>query len=521
MKLRRTWVLVCILSLLAGALTLFPYLLAPRLAGLAAFNGFLINPLDGFSYLAKMRQGAEGAWTFTLPYAPEPGSGVFLYVYYLALGHLAAGLNLSLITVFHAARTLNAVGMFVLAFAFYRRILNDERMAWYAFLLTLVGSGLGWLSIAAGFETSDLSIPESIPFLTAYTNAHFPLVGAAILGAMLAVLGRGSLAGRTVVAVLCGVCIAVVLPFSILTPTVALALWIGWEIILTKPVALWKLWRAQRGRLLPFFGFLLGAAPWLLYDLWVVRIHPVIAAWTAQNQTPSPNPLSYILGYGLILGMAVVGVVRGKPHRTHAGRLLLAWAVSNALLLYAPIGLQRRLSLGLFFPIAALAAVGLRCLSARSSRMRTVFILLLVLSIPSNLVVIGAGLAGVAGSEAMVTYAEGELDAYRWLAKNAVPDALVLSALETGNRIPAFVDIRVVYGHPFETPDAESQEDLVASLYAWQGDEADAIRHLREAGVTHVVYGPFERNLGEPGWLRALMVVYDGEEVDVYEVSGP
>jgi hypothetical protein len=521
MKSRRTWALVGGSSLLAGALTLVPYLLAQRLAQPVVFNGFLINPLDGFSYLAKMRQGAAGAWTFTLPYAPDPGPGVVLYVYYNFLGHIASWFNLPLITVFHAVRALNAAGMFVLAYAFSRRILNDERMAWHAYLLTLVGSGLGWLAVAVGFETSDLVIPESIPFLTAYTNAHFPLIAGAILGVMLTVLGKGKLALRTLVAVLCGGCIAAVLPFSILTPAVALALWIGWEIVQSRSKALRDIWREQRTRLIPFFGFLLGAAPWLLYDLWVVRVHPVIAAWTAQNRTPSPGPLSYILGYGLILVMAIVGVVRGKPHRTPAGRLLLAWAVSNALLLYAPISLQRRLSLGLFFPIAALAALGLAHIERAPARARTIAIALLVLSIPSNLVVIGAGLAGVAGGEPMVTYAAGELGAYEWLAENAEPGALVLSALETGNRIPAHADVSVVYGHPFETPDAQAQEDLVEALYTWQAEDEGALRSLSQTGVAYVIYGPFERKLGEPAWLRGLTVVYDAGEVEIYEASGP
>ena len=52
------------------------------------FGGFLLNPLDGNSYLAKMQQGASGSWRFTLPFTPEPGEGAYLFLFYLALGHL-------------------------------------------------------------------------------------------------------------------------------------------------------------------------------------------------------------------------------------------------------------------------------------------------------------------------------------------------------------------------------------------------------------------------------------------------
>ena len=59
------------------------------------YTGFLTNPEDGHSYLAKMRQGQRGQWRFTLPYTAEPHEGEFLFTYYVALGHLArvAGLH--------------------------------------------------------------------------------------------------------------------------------------------------------------------------------------------------------------------------------------------------------------------------------------------------------------------------------------------------------------------------------------------------------------------------------------------
>jgi hypothetical protein len=39
------------------------------------FGGFFAKPIDGNSYLAKMRQGYSGNWLFVLPYTAEPGAG--------------------------------------------------------------------------------------------------------------------------------------------------------------------------------------------------------------------------------------------------------------------------------------------------------------------------------------------------------------------------------------------------------------------------------------------------------------
>src|SRR3990172_1560601 len=77
------------LSAVALLLINLPYLAAPQLIpSQSTFNGFLLNPTDGYSYLAKMRQGASGPLEFRLPYGPEPGDGAMLFVYYLLLGRL-------------------------------------------------------------------------------------------------------------------------------------------------------------------------------------------------------------------------------------------------------------------------------------------------------------------------------------------------------------------------------------------------------------------------------------------------
>ncbi len=35
------------------------------------FGGFLLNPIDGNTYLAKMYQGWQGSWRFSLPFTVE------------------------------------------------------------------------------------------------------------------------------------------------------------------------------------------------------------------------------------------------------------------------------------------------------------------------------------------------------------------------------------------------------------------------------------------------------------------
>lgn len=510
------------LSLALSVITLIPYLYAQQLAEPAIFTGFLINPIDGFSYLAKMRQGAEGAWLFQLPYAPEPGSGAFVFVFFLFLGRVAGWMGVPLLTVFHATRILAVACMGMVTFLFFRLVLPGGRVRWIATILALFGSGLGWMALSVGIQASDLSIPESIPFLLAYSNAHFPLAAALMLGGVLLVLSDGRVELRVLSGLACGVLLGLVQPFSVFSLAVFLGVWLVWEMRQGgREGGAASLWANYKSRILPFLALMLGALPWLVYDFWLTQTHPALSAWSLQNKTPSPPLISYIFGYGLILLLAVIGTYIKKPYRSSHGRLLVAWVVSNAVLLYAPFNLQRRLTLGLFFPLAGLAALGIDHLVKRRRRLIPVLLVVLLFSVPSNLLVMSAGLTGVSRGEPAVVHSRDEINAYEWLKENAPSGALVLAAPDTGNRLPAFANLRVLYGHPFETPDAETQEALVRSLYASTAGIEEANLLLNSQGVDYIFFGERERELGEPPWLEKLPQVFQSGKVEIHEVVRP
>jgi hypothetical protein len=517
---RRAWLLALGLSLAAVLSTLLPYVLAVRLAHPAVFGGFLINPTDGYSYLAKMRQGWQGSWLFQLPYTAEPGEGAFIFVYHLFLGQLARMFQLPLLSVYHAARLCASLAMYLLAFVFFKQVLPDRRSHWIAYLLTLFGSGLGWMGLFFGLTPSDLTIPESIPFLTAYTNAHFPLAAAAVLGIAICALRPGRALPRALGAFFGAAVLAAVLPFSALGMAVVFVAWPIWEILRAARQG-FNSWKGDLASpLAPVLGFFLGVAPWGAYDLWVQSQHPALRAWTAQNITPSPPPTHYLLGFGLVLALAVAGAAFARPHKTTSGRFLLTWVVATGLMLYAPFPLQRRLSLGVFFPLAGLAALGFRSLFGRTRRSRTALIILLLLSLPSNILVVTTGVASIEQKQPLMVLSRSELAAYHWVRNNLPEDALVLAAPQSGNRLPAFAAVRVLVGHPFETPHVEAQREIVRELYASEQSIQGVQERLDRLGVDAVFYGPRERELGEAGWLMSLSPAFDEGHVRIYWLAG-
>lgn len=512
-----------ILSILIAILTLLPYLVAQQITRPGdVFSGFLLNPIDGFSYLAKMRQGEQGGWLFELPYAAEPGAGSFLFVFYLFLGHLSRVTNISAIILFHLVRVIAGATLFITVFFFLKMFLVERVLRWMAYGLILVGSGLGWIAIPFNILASDLAIPESIPFLSAYANPHFPIAATLFLLLIMMTLSSKSISlTRIGAAIFFSTLLALIQPFVILTLGVILSGWVLWEAVFRSQATSGnERKRISGGVLSTALGLGIGAMPVLVYDVVLTLRHPAIAAWNAQNLTPSPPPVHYLLGFGSVFLLAVFAVAKRKTLPTKEDRLLIIWVLLQALLLYAPLGLQRRLSLGLFFPLAVLAIRGLHGIFS-GRRIRLAFMVVLALSIPSNLIVVGSGLVGVQAEDGALVLSEDEQKAYGWFYNYAAPDALVLAGPVSGNRIPAYAKLRVMYGHPFETPDADVQLALLEQLFSTQESGSQGLKSLAALKIDYVLYGPREREIGQPLWIDELKLVSENGEYFIYENISP
>jgi hypothetical protein len=509
-------------SILVALLTLVPYVIANFLVEpTGVFSGFLINPKDGFSYLAKIRQGYEGQWLFHLPYTVKPGEGTFIFVYFLFLGHLSRWLGIPAIYLYHLVRVLGSVLMFSTAFLLIARFVKNQFPRWWAFSIILLGGGLGWLALPFGLLASDLWIVESIPFLTAYANAHFPLATGLFLILVLFMLSNnGSILIRMASIFLVSTLLAAIQPFTMITLLIFLSLWLLWETWIESKNHE-SMENGIRKKWLAFLAIIIGASPWVIYDYWITLQHTEIAAWNAQNITPSPPMIDYLFGFGCVLAIAIFGLLRGTFKNSRALRLLMVWVVAQAFLLYAPFGLQRRLSMGLYFPLVIMAVLTLNELIKNKRKLRFAFLLLLLLSIPSNLVVIGSGIAGVMKMDPMVVLDRSELEAYQWLSSNADQGKIVLAGPRAGNRIPAFANLRVFYGHPFETTNAEQQKLFVEHAYTSGGLNDGKLEELMQLHVSYVFYGPEERESGQPRWLESTERIFHSGNYSVYEIPRP
>jgi hypothetical protein len=230
-----------------------------------------------------------------------------------------------------------------------------------------------------------------------------------------------------------------------------------------------------------------------------------------QNQTPSPPPWDYAVGYGIVLLLAVVGGWRAMQRRRGSDLFLLTWTLCTVALLYIPFSLQRRLVLGLIVPIGGLATTGWYALPAgRRPHSAMVWITASL----TNVFLLGMSIAmAVTGNRALFM-TQDEHQALLWLTREAPHDALIAASPETGLYIPAWSGQRVYYGHRFETTNADLRRAQVEQFFA-TGD-VTTLPYRPD----YVFYGPREQGLRAGAWIPdgQWQAVYNEGTVAIYAV---
>ncbi len=464
----REFSLVVALALVVLLVINLPYALAYQAGG---FAGILVAPADGYSYLAKVRQGYAGSWLFTLPYTAEPGPGAFLFTFYLALGHLARWTGFGVELTYHLAR-LGAGFLFLMtAYHFIANFMADMRGRLLTWLIFVASSGLGWLVVLTGGPVpADMWITESIPFLSLYANAHFPLGWALVLWIFQwtwpALAGDGTPPRwRLPLAGLATVLLAEVYPMILIVVVAVLA---GGAALLT-----WRKRQWVPADWLPLAVVSTCAAPRLALTAWLLSQLPILAAGSPGGQAAqlTPPPGEALMWGGVILALAVAGLARvGRASVSAVGPLvprehLLIWIVIGLSALYAPLDTQRRLSLGLWMPLTVVAVDLLRDgiwpHLPRIARPLLVGALALCVGV-SNVLVWVAGLGAALTRSNTVFLTPAEVAAIDRLPAGAV----VLADPYLGGVIPARSGARVVYGHPFETVGGERVLAQVEGVFA-------------------------------------------------------
>ena len=528
---RREWGFVLAVGILALAIPSIPYAIgAVRVTEGRVFGGFVFALEDCYSYLAKMRQGAEGAWLFHIAYTSEPHMGTFFFPFHLILGKVAAlvpfgNLTTRMVWVYHAARWVFGLGLLLTVYRFLAAFTERVTVRRVAWLMVTFGAGLGWLFVALGqsdwrgFPPLDFILPEGFTFLVLYAFPHIALGRTLLLWGILFLLKAWGTkqqisnikfqiprVGWAALAGLSWLLMGLIVPFYV--PVAWAVMGAAWLVLCVRQRCI--VWREA---LLAAVSVLISA-PVVGYSLWVFNSDPVYKVWSAQNLILSPHPLHYLAAYGVPLLLAAFAV-RDAWRSERAAWLALAWVGVVPFLVYLPFNLQRRLVEGVQVPLSLLAAWGLGQISSLKSqvpslrRWLVVGVVLLILSLTNVILVAGNTLVLRWHSEPIYRDA-AEIAALDWLSDRVESDDVVLASYETGNYLPARVWARVFVGHGPETVRFGEKKALMARFFYAATDDFWRQELLEEYGVDYVFWGPAERQVGDfdPQTVAYLREIY-------------
>jgi hypothetical protein len=507
MQAKLRYFIVASLALLAVSV---PFVFAFQYAhSETVFGGFLLNPIDGNTYLAKMQQGFRGEWKFVLPYTAEKSSGAYLFLFYLLLGHISRLINISLVSLFHAVRLIGSIFLLYSIWKFVSQMFDGDKQ-FYAFVIMGLGSGLGWLAVLGGNITSDFWVAEAYPFLSMYTTPHFSIG----LGLMIMTLIKSK--RDFISSALIGLTLAILQPFSVVILLLVLILLSIIELIDKEKIDLTRILNSEYIK--KAFGISLFGLPLLLYQYLSIQSDPLLAIWNFQNQTPTPSVFDLLISFSPALFLSVFGIK--AAWKTTSGRVLLVWGISSIILIFVPWNLSRRFLTGFYVPVGGLAVFGLDNLFQKYRySLKTGFIILLILIVPTNIIVLFSGIQAIIQYDQNIFYSSELEECFSWMEENIKPDALILAEERIGLLIPSQTGRRVIYGHPFETANAQQELLFVNDFFSKLRQGTLQLNSLYDRDIDYLLITDPELHTDILGDFDSMKTVYQSMGIYLYQIS--
>lgn len=522
--------------------TTLPYIAAAlRTPSGYVFTGVLTAYDDTFSYFGWMRLGADGHVLMCDPFTSEPQPCQFFLPLWYVLGLVTRITHIPIALTFHAARLLAALLLLIVARSVAGSVMRSRTRVRYSLWLYALSGGFGWLVYAlknranlfggvAMSGSADLNLPEAIAFRSVFSQVHFAVGTALVCGAIKLFFSalvqkspRRALIAGALVSLL-----AVVHPYM-----VVVVCGVSGVALVGSP------WLEDRAKVRVNYystvraavAFSAGAVPGVAYLFYLNRSNVVLREWLRITDTFSPPPWEYVLGFGIVGILAVGGFRLMWSARVPQGRLLLIWALVQAVLLYAPTSIQRRFVEGLQLPLSIAASFALFWIARRSfkglaaARRRKLFLggAIAFASLTNVGFVIGQMTAPGAGrmSADRREYLDADLiGAFDWLRTNSEPDATLFSAYLTGNVAPSMTGLKVFLGHYAQTLRSDEKGALVTAFYTNTMSDQAARNLFTGHRVRYIVYGQFERTMSSsfipPRWLK---LAYRIGDVEIFEVT--
>ncbi len=461
------------------------------------FNGFVIGVDDGNTYIAKMLRGSEGDWLFRTPYTSELQNGSLSYLPYILIGKLAGGpaIHDQLLALFHLFRAFGITIFIWGTNKFLTCFIADNYFRRWAMVFITFAGGLGWIIPLLGKSEwwgrmpLEFYSPETFGFLSIFTLPHLAFGRGLLLYGLAKVITFFD--DNSKVSTLFYASAAFFLAGFFQPIYSALGIMLSSLIMLVK----WKKNKDKSPTKSVRQGIYLFICPglWVIYYLVLSKFDHFFRAWTNQNVITSPNPLHYLLAYGILAAVIIISLVK-DPEIFKDGNIqfLLLWIIILPILAYFPSNLQRRLPDGIWTSFVVLAAIGLGKIEKEKSKVMISQIILLI-SLPASLILYAGTIFSVLKPTSPLFVRQDKLDFIQSVYDND-PNAVIISDFRTSNEIPAYFPLRMINGHG---PEATLRPKLEMAFKEFVIDSTSLYEIAKELGANWIIED-FASNLGFP-----------------------
>ena len=477
------------------------------------FSGLVFNPIDGYSYLAKMQQGEAGAWAFDLPYSPLPNNEIYIFTLYALFGHISRILGLSIPFIYHFFRILFAILLFFSLQELLSNFFKIEDLYYKgAFISLLFGGGLGWIYFLSGKLPIDFWVAESFIFLSSFSNPHFVL-SLLIMSILLTFIIRNQFGIKfAIIIFILSVILASISPFAAIM--IGLIFWIN--IILDREFIKEKL-----------FNLAVFSSPAVaigFYQYLTIRTDPVLNNWNSQNITQTPSIINLLFSFSpFIIGILILVITlwKKKTILEKSTYLFLSWIVFALIMVFIPFNLQRRFLVGIYLPVVIVFWVLLREYFSTNKKIKVKWInfVLIGMALPSNLLLFSGSVNAINHHDPIFFINENIVKAIKFLETNAEEESVILANEENGLIIPALARFKVVYGHPFESINAEETRIFVSDF--WMNKLSDEqSRNFLETNNVDFIFCEYVNNINNcPTITQALYLIYNADNIAIFQVE--
>ncbi len=479
---------------------------------------------DEFSYFAWIKQAVDGSYLFQILFTTEAHSAYVFHPVFLLLGIAQKVTTIPLAVLWYIARILSNLFLLYTLYVLIKHFITSMPTRIIAFTIIVVGGGLGWLF---GYLSADILYTET----TVFQSLRWPIIFSLSLALLILVFihivrfYENFKWTDSLIAGLLGAILVLIHPYDIfsyyLIPIVYLI-----ALVATKRLQINKI-------------KFLKSVPWIFLPLIPAMYYLLLSGSSfvynhnSEILMLSGSPVEYVLGFGLILLLGLLGIFYPRGEFENKKIFLIAWIVIGFLLLYVPIPFQRRLVMGLIIPLGMLSAIFLHWLWDKIMLLREVRIsgfikffstvcLLFIIS-GTNLLVIKEDFRNVESKEFPFYVDRATYNSLKWFDTNVENDKVILSSYELGNIIPGYTGNTVYVGHWAQTIDGVEKVEKVSKFFSGSMSAEEQLEFLKKSRINYVYYGEYERVYSGNDFMadqeNTYESIYSNEEVKIYKVK--